>query len=418
MPAPSASRRISITEKIKSLRRMSREIVSDVPQAVSREWNYYRGVRPSAIFTLTWRCTSHCHSCTVWRRGGDPSSELTGQQWLKVAAMLVERGANSFELFGGDVLLRKDVLFPLCQFLHSAGCKVYIPTNGNLLDEETAEKLAETTHALFLSTDALEHGHDYIRGTPGTFNRLHQARLHLLKARGQRSEPKIICNTTVSRYNVGQLAQLAEFALQAGFDQIDLEYVGQFESRHVASSCIDGQPPSPIYLRQGKSCLIMQDQVGLLRSQLAAARALRGRPTVSCRPFEVVTINIDMLSDGDLVAGTVPKRCCFMEHMTTIIDPYGNILPCLFFENYRIGNILKGGLDEPWQFRRREEFRKLRREGKLELCRHCIMSVIRNRTGIDILRRAAVSGADRFAVQACFCLLFGCVGRLQRILKK
>jgi radical SAM protein with 4Fe4S-binding SPASM domain len=331
----------------------------------------------------------------VWRRPPQPDRELSAEGWLQVARKLVARGVKSVELFGGDVLLRKDALAPLCEFFCKAGCKVYIPTNCNLLDEPMAQVFAHTVHALFLSTDALAEAHDRIRGTPGTFDRVGRALQMLLAARGARTKPKLICNTTVSRHNVDQLARLAEFACRAGYDQIDLEYVGQFENQHVAASCIDRLAPAPMYLRQAESCLITADQAPRLRRQLAEAHAVAGRPTVSGRPFEVVTINIDLLSDQDLVSGAVPYRRCFMERATAIIDPYGNVVPCLFFDNYAVGNVLDGALERSWETPRRDVFRMYRQEGRLELCRHCIMSVIRNRTGWDVMRRAAISARQR-----------------------
>lgn len=381
--------------RLRQLGRMMRGVLADMPEAIRREYDYCTGTRRSAILTLTWRCTSHCQSCMVWRRPPQVQKELSAQQWLDTASKLVSRGMRSAELFGGDVLLRKDVLLPLCEFLSASNCKVYIPTNCNLLDSPTAAVLARTVHTLFLSTDALAEAHDLIRGTPGTFSRVALARQRLLEARAGGPRPRLICNTTVSRHNVDQLADLAEFACRAGYDQIDLEYVGQFEDEHVGRSCIRGVTPSPMYLRQGESCLITPDQVPLLRRQLELARSLRGRATASGRPFGVVTINIDMLSDQDLVAGTVPYRRCFMERATTIIDPYGNIVPCLFFDNFSVGNVLDGSLDQSWETPRRSQFRAHRQEGKLELCRHCIMSVIRNRTGVDIVRRAMIEARQR-----------------------
>jgi Fe-coproporphyrin III synthase len=383
-----------LQDRLRWLRGTIHELLSDVPAAIRREYDYCTGTRRSAILTLTWRCTSRCQSCMAWRRKPQPRQELSAGQWLAAARSLVDRGVRSVELFGGDVLLRKDALLPLCQLLRASGCKVFIPINCNLLDDATAAVLADTAYALFLSTDALAEANDRIRGTPGAFEHVAAARERLLAARGSRSRPRLICNTTVSRHNVHDLARLAEFACRAGYDQIDLEYIGQFESRHVASSCIHGMPPSPVFLRQGESCLVTAGQVPLLRRQLEQARALRGRLTAAGRPFEVVTINIDMLSDHDLVAGSVPFRRCFMERATTIIDPFGNVIPCLFFDNYSLGNVLAGALNESWETYRRRVFCAHRREGHLALCRHCIMSVVRNRTAADMLRRAVTYAAQ------------------------
>lgn len=385
---------LCLSGRLKRCISQARAVLYDLPTALRREYDYGTGTRRSAILSLTWRCTSHCQSCTAWRRPAQRDSELSVSEWLDVAAKLAARGVRSFELFGGDVLLRKDVLFPLCRAIHAGGGEIHIATNGNLLDEETAELFAQTVYALYLSTDGLDACHDAIRGTPGTFDRLAQARQRLLEARGAGRMPKLICNTTICRDNVLQAYDLAAFALKAGYDEIDFEYIGQFEDAHVQGSAIDGQVPSPIFMRSGPSGLLPAEQVPLLREQLERAHGLNGKPTVSGRPFHVMTLNIDVLSDHHLVEGAVPGKRCFVERAMVVIDPYGNIAPCLFFDNISVGNIRQGALERSLETSQRRRFRERRDSGRLELCRHCIMSVIRNRTGWDVLRRAYIQGGQ------------------------
>ncbi len=370
------------------------QVLRDLPAAVLREYDYCTGTRRSAILSLTWRCTSHCVSCTAWRRKDQRHQELTAQQWLDAASKLLKMGVQCFELFGGDVLLRKDVLFPLCRTLHAAGAEIHIATNCNLLDEQTAQVFAETVHSLYLSTDGLDDVHDTIRGTPGTFSRLAEARTRVLEARGRGRTPKLVCNTTIGRDNAAMAYDIAAFALEEGYDEIDFEYIGEFDNSHVACSCVDGLTPSPIFLRSGDSRLLTAEQVPALRQQLRRTHSLTGKPSFSGRPFKVVTLNVDVLPDRHLIEGTVPWRRCFVERSMVIIDPFGNIVPCLFFDNISAGNVLEGALDHSFETAKRAHFRQLRQDGKLELCRHCIMSVVRNRTGWDILRRAYIQGGQ------------------------
>jgi radical SAM protein with 4Fe4S-binding SPASM domain len=372
----------------------AREVLYDVPEAFRREYDYGTGMRRSAILSLTWRCTSHCQSCTAWRRPAQRARELSVQEWLEVAAKLAASGVRSFELFGGDVLLRKEVLFPLCKAIHASGGEVHIATNCNLLDDEVARLFAETAYALYLSTDGLESSHDTIRGTPGTFDRLAQARQRLLTMRGACPTPKLICNTTICQDNAAQAYDVAAYALKSGCDEIDFEYIGQFEDEHVQKSCIAGSLPSPIFMRSGPSRLLRAEQAPMLREQLTRARELTGQPTLAGRPFRVVTLNIDVLADHHLVDGTVPGKRCFVERAMVVVDPYGSVVPCLFFDNICVGDVRQGALDRSLETTERRQFRDFRDNGRLELCRHCIMSVIRNRTGWDVLRRAYIQGGQ------------------------
>jgi len=317
-------------------------------------------------------------------------------EWMKVARKLVDDGIRTVELFGGDVFLRKDVVIDLCRLLKASGCQVHIPTNANLVDEEIVDKLSPTVQAMYISIDGPGELQDRVRGVEGSSRRTLNALNLFRKARGCQPTPRLICNTTVSRYNYDKLLQIGEQAVGAGFDEIHYEYVGQFTPEHVRRSAVAGQVPSPIYIQTGdESCLIEPAMAEGLRNQLKAARELGARFTVSGQRFNVVTINIDTISDRNLVEGTVPPRRCFMEKTSIVIDPCGNIVPCLFFDNSSLGNIRQGALDASLEVQERLEFRKAHKNGKIELCNHCIMSVIRNRTGCDTIKRAALSGLNR-----------------------
>ena len=387
--------RLTIAQRVKRTANVAREVLSDLPLAIRTAYNARVGRRQSAVLVLTWRCTSRCQSCTAWKRPAQPESELTTEQWLQIGRKLIARGVHSVELFGGDVLLRKETLFPLVRLFHEAGCLVHMPTNCNLLDEPTARELTEHLFFIYLSMDGLGEAQDACRGTEGSFSRVQRALQLLIAARGDRPLPRLICNTTVSRGNAGQLEAIAKFARQMGFDEIHCEAVGQFEQDHVDRSHIGSEAPSPLYLRQGPSLLITPEQAPVLRDQLGRARKLAGTCNGLGRPFGVTTINIDVLSDENLTNGTVPPGRCNMERIKVIVDPFGRLVPCLFFDSFPVGDATNGGLDGDMDTPRRKLFRQHCNAGKLELCRHCSMFMERNRTGRTVLRRAAITGRLR-----------------------
>ena len=203
-------------------------VIGNIPKALRLEIDYYLCRRRRASLILTWGCTSRCSSCTVWKRPLDSAAELTLEEWLETARKLVSRGVRIVELFGGDVFLRKDVLIPLARELKSLGCTIHIPTNCNLIDHNTAKAMVDNLDFLYLSVDGIEDLHDHIRGIRGTFNKVINALELLREERGNRNRPVLICNTTVSRYNVHDLSQIADFAAEAGFDEIHFEYVCEF----------------------------------------------------------------------------------------------------------------------------------------------------------------------------------------------
>ncbi len=361
--------------------------VRSTPGALRREYEYCTGRRRSGNLILTWGCTSKCANCTVWRRTRHRERELSCEEWIDVARQLADLGVETVELFGGDIFLRKDVVVPLARELKSHGIDVHVPTNSNLVDRETAEALADCLSCVYISTDGVDELHDQLRGVRGTFGRLNNCLTYFLEARGDRRKPTLICNTTVSQGNVHDLARIAEFASKAGYDGIDLEYVGEFNEEIISRSKIGHYVPSPIFVHKGESNLVRKETVSVLRHQLGLARRYE-RPKDSPEGrFRVNTINTDVLTDSDVVNGTIPGRRCFIERAEIVIDPYGNIVPCFFFDTYSMGNVRDGALRRSLETPERGRFRSYREHGQLKMCNHCIHTVVRNRTAVDTIKR-------------------------------
>lgn len=260
-------------------------------------------------------------------------------------------------------------------------------TNSNLVDQGTARALVDSLDYIYLSTDGIGELHDRLRGRPGAFERVVRALRCFQEAKAGHVRPLLVCNTTVSTHNVAHLSEIAAFAVEAGYDRVDFEYVGEFTPSIVRRSQIGEILPSPIFLQTGESSLIPRSAISTLRRQLLeAAQVVRSNRAMG-KQVEVCTTSIDVLSDADLVNGTVPYRRCFMERIELVIDPYGNIVPCCFFDNYVVGNVRNGDLDRSWETPARGRFRAYRNAHRLAACEHCIHSVDRNCTLLDTIRR-------------------------------
>ncbi|GAB4345971.1 MAG: hypothetical protein Kow0099_26790 [Candidatus Abyssubacteria bacterium] len=358
-------------------------LARDVAEAVEREKAYKEGRPTAALLFLTYRCTSRCRTCKMWQRQWNTGPELSLEGWRRACDSLVGAGVRAVELFGGDVLLRKDVLFPLIRHLKDIGAIVHMPTNCNLLDEETARALVESgIDYLYLSTDGVESLQDEVRGVDNSFGKVSRAIDGLTKCRNGRNSPRFICNTTVSKYNVEVLERIADFASGAGFDEIHFEYVGEMDPADVRASAIDGLEPTPYYVSDGESAFITREQAPLLREDLCRIkRKHRGSH------FGVLGINIECLSDLDLTEGRVPFGKCYTERCEVTVDPCGNVVACPFFHSYRFGNLLEQEFTEIWWGERHRRFHDHLERNGLAMCTHCILSVQRNHSFLTRLKR-------------------------------
>ena len=352
----------------------------------------YLGVRPThALLFMTYRCTGQCKMCTIWQRvlPGATAKELTLEQWKECVDQLCERKIQVIELFGGDALLRKDVCIPLIEYIRRKGDDIIIdfPTNCNLLDEKTARSLVRAgVSRLYVSLDGLADVHDTVRGTEGTFHKVERALRYLASAKKDNGgwTPEIICNCTISSLNVEGFEAIIPFAERMGADCVEFEYVGEIKKDSIEQTNIYGLSPTPFYVSQGFSVLLNRTQALLLKKKMRHIRRMSRNVGI-----RVSTRHVDVLSVDDLVRGTIPNKKCYICRYMVSIDPSGNIMGCLHFNNYHFGNILVSPLLSIWNNSLHRDFMQFQRQGKIAICRHCISGVHRNSSFFQSLFRKA-----------------------------
>lgn len=351
-----------------------RVVQSDVVELMERQ-KAFRNAEPRiGTLFLTYRCTSKCKVCSMWKRTIPKLKELDLEQWKGIADNLHENGVRVAELFGGDVFLRKDVLIPLTKHLKRLGMIVHMPTNSILMDGEAARGLVDAgIDCIYISADGVGTVHDNIRGVDGNFQRLVDTVKMLQKARGDKRLPTLFCNITISTMNVEHIEDIVSFADDMGFDVCALEYVGEFNTAHVEESLVSDVHPDPYFMKQGPSALLDARQ-----SRELKAKVKKIKKAYKNSRMEIYTPNIDTLSCRNLHEGTVPDRKCHMERNEVTVDPYGNVIVCPFFSKYPLGNLLRDPLDLIWNNQKHLRFRQKQNSGQMEICRHCIMSVERS----------------------------------------
>jgi len=362
----------------------------------------YRLVRPThGLLFVTYRCSSHCTTCVMWRRGST-ETEMSPDVWKRLAGDLRRAGVSHFEMFGGDALLRPDVLFPFMRGATENGIPCDLVTNGLLMDAEAArETVLSGAKQVAVSIDGVGDTHDAIRGTPGAFDKAVAAVRNLMKARETLSKdgrvPQVVINCTVSRANARLLEPLVELAEDLGPNVLALEYVGEVSQSAIDHSAVAGISPDPYYVVQDESQYLPAEDVASLKDWIARTHAA-GRP----RGVTFNTENIDVLLPEQMSSGTLPWKSCYVCRTHVILDPSGNVLCCPFFSQYHLGNVTEHALADVWGNEKHREFIRAQGRKEIAICAECILSVQRNPSFAEavskrfsqyMMRRAARRGA-------------------------
>jgi pyrroloquinoline quinone biosynthesis protein E len=143
-------------------------------------------------YSITYRCNLRCLYCSNWRIRED---ELNTSQALKLMDKIGDLGVAIVDFSGGEPTIRRD-LEALAGRLHEYSCITSMNTNGLLINEERAKKIAKVFDYVTASIDGPPEVNDIVRGY-GTYLKSINA-LRSLRREGVR----VGVNTVISRNNI------------------------------------------------------------------------------------------------------------------------------------------------------------------------------------------------------------------------
>lgn len=189
------------------------------------------GLPLNLTFSITNKCQSRCRTCGIWslyvKHPEKRNQELTLDEIEKIFHSMGH--IYIFNISGGEPFLRSDITEIVklaCQYL-SPGI-VHIPTNGidaELVEKKTREILdflsmnfPEVRLTVKPSLDHIGDKHDEIRGVKGNF-----IKVMLLFNRLKALQPDFPnfhaeLGTVISRWNVSDIEEIAEFVTSLGAD--------------------------------------------------------------------------------------------------------------------------------------------------------------------------------------------------------
>lgn len=145
-------------------------------------------MRPEfSCFGITDACMLNCKMCYKWKEDifiKEKINTLTLEDWKKCVSSLREITDDSFQInFGGGEPFFKEGFLDIIGFCKLKRFKTNVATNGYLIDEIMAKKIADSgLDSLIISLDSLdEDTHDYLRGVKGVYRRVNDAIKYLDK---------------------------------------------------------------------------------------------------------------------------------------------------------------------------------------------------------------------------------------------
>lgn len=252
----------------------------------------------TVLWELTHKCNLDCIMCYNVPLG---QSELTTVECFNVLEQLASAGTLYLTFTGGEILSRRD-FFQIAQHARSLGFAVSLKTNGTLITPEKADQIAALAP---LRVDisllgATEKTFDAIAGSKDTLRRVLRG-VRLLQERNVRV--KLL--SLLMDLNMPEREQMIDLVMELGVD---------YEQAFKISTADDGT-----------------DKAGdhqLSREQMTEVLA------VDHTPFRPRTVN-------------ATSRTCSVSLSSCLVDPYGNLLPCI---ELRIpaGNLRNKPFSELW----------------------------------------------------------------------
>jgi heme d1 biosynthesis radical SAM protein NirJ len=180
---------------------------------------------PVVIWNLIRRCNLTCKHCYALSADHDYEGELNTAEVFGVMDDLKAYKVPVLILSGGEPLMRPD-LFEIAQRAKAMRFYVGLSTNGTMIDEAMAERVAATGFDYVgISLDGLRETHDKFRRLEGAFDRSLAAVRHL-RARGV----KVGLRFTMTALNAHDLPALLQLMRDEQVDKFyfsHLNYAGR-----------------------------------------------------------------------------------------------------------------------------------------------------------------------------------------------
>jgi radical SAM protein with 4Fe4S-binding SPASM domain len=250
---------------------------------------------------------------------------------------------------GGEPLFRQDI-FELGALAKERMIETAISSNGSLITLDVVKKIKESGFSYVgISLDGLAETHDKFRGTEGASDKALEG-LRLLKKEGIKAGVRF----TITKLNLQELPGMIELVLAEGIERLciyNIVYTGR--GRNMTEYDLDNSERLEYIEYLLKEAERLQDRLEIL--------------TV-CNPADGVKLlsYVPQEERDQARKHLLMSSGCSAGKRLACIDPKGDVYPCQFWRDERLGNIRGKPFSEIWnsdnpllnKLRRKEEWLK------------------------------------------------------------
>ena len=323
-----------------------------------------RTPRPVVVWNCTKQCNLTCQHCYASAKTRKAVGELDTAAAKAFITDLAEFGAPVLMFSGGEPLMRED-LFELAGFAKEKGLRLVLSTNGTLITEESAAKIADIGFAeVGISLDGIGEKNDFFRGQKGAFDAALRGIRYCLAR-----DVRVSLRLTITSFNHKEIPAILRLVEEEGIkrvcfyhlaysgrgDQLRKEDISHAETRAVIDTIC--QETLDLH-RRGSPREILT--VGSHTDGVYLYLKLKEKDPA--RAEKVLAL---LQTNGGNNAGS----------KIGAVDPMGNVHPDQFWWHYSLGNVQQKKFSDIWAdtsepllhgLRNRREFLK----GRCARCRY------------------------------------------------
>ncbi|MDO8568024.1 MAG: radical SAM protein [Dehalococcoidales bacterium] len=293
--------------------------------------------RPVVVWNCTRQCNLHCMHCYATATTSKAAGEMSTAQGKAFIDDLVKFGVPVILFSGGEPLMRED-LFELANYAKQQGLRVALSTNGTVINQETANKLAQVGFAeIGISLDGIGEKNDRFRGKDGAFDAALDGIRHCVALK-----LRVSLRLTMTGYNYREIPAILQLTEDEKIDRVCLYHLaysgrgGKLREQDITHPqtrwAIDTICERTLDMyRRGlrKEILTVGNHADGIYLYI---KAKEKDPARAAKIMELINVN------GGNNSGI--KISC--------VDDRGNVHPDQFWWHYSLGNVLQRNFSEIW----------------------------------------------------------------------
>jgi len=320
------------------------------------------------VWNFTKKCNLRCKHC--YANAGKAVNELSLDEKLEVVDQLDDAGVVAISFSGGEPLIHRD-FWKVATHASQKGFHLSIATNGTLIDNEVAKKLAELNFGYVeISLDASRPEiHDHFRGVEGAFDRAVRG----IKACVKRGLFVGIA-TTATKLNLEDIPAVIDFAIELGAGRVIVfNFIPTGRGKENAQLDLSAEERGKLLeylydrLEEGKIQVFSTSPTyaAVAMQRISARKGKRITPTHFAN---VELTNMEKYGNATIVLSEFIGGCG-AGRLYCGIEPNGDVTPCVFIPVV-VGNVIKDGFLNVWQ--KNELLERLRsRDAEKYACKDC-----------------------------------------------